>query len=303
MKKRRHHFVWQYYLKPWTVDGRIACWRNGQVFRTDPTNVAVEKDYYRLREISERDVATIQKMIHLFPSQLRDVHNTWLEMFTLPFELRRMLNATGQSDRAIEAALDRILANTEEEIHASIEEEAKSLLLALRNGNVDFFGTDEGFSRFMHFLSVQYLRTKNIGTKTAGKLDPRLLDADSTAGVLRHMLATNMTSYFLLRRSEYAMTVLHATVGTQFLTSDQPAINTFASRVPEGVEPEDLEFYYPITPACAVIVGRGGTDRRPSERQLEATDVNGYNRMMSLAAYEQLFAADEELLQRMARHR
>ena len=59
MKKRRHHFVWQYYLKAWTVAGRIACWRNGQVFRTDPTNVAVEKDFYRLRDISERDVATI----------------------------------------------------------------------------------------------------------------------------------------------------------------------------------------------------------------------------------------------------
>jgi len=107
MKKRRHHFVWQYYLKPWAVDGRIACWRNGQVFRTDPINVAVERDFYRLRDISERDVATIRQMIHLFPSQLRDVHNTWLEMFTLPFELRRMLNATGQSDRAIEEALDR----------------------------------------------------------------------------------------------------------------------------------------------------------------------------------------------------
>ncbi len=169
MKKRRHHFVWQYYLKPWTVDGRIACWRNGQVFRTDPTNVAVERDFYRLRDISERDVATIRQMIHLFPSQLRDVHNTWLEMFTLPFELRRILKATGQSDRAIEEALDTALANTEEEIHTIIEAEAQSLLLALRNGDVGFFATEDGFSRFMHFLSVQYLRTKNIRNRAAFK--------------------------------------------------------------------------------------------------------------------------------------
>jgi hypothetical protein len=303
MKKRRHHFVWQYYLKPWTVDGRIACSRNGQVFRTDPTNVAVERDFYRLRDISERDVATLRQMIHLFPSQLRDVHNTWLEMFTLPFELRRMLNATGQSDRAIEDALDTILANTEEEIHTTIEAEAQSLLLALRNGDVGFFGTEDGFSRFMHFLSLQYLRTKNISTKTAGKLDPRFLDADTTAGVLRHMFAANMTSYFLPRRFEYAMTLLHACIGTQFLTSDQPAINTYASKVPEGVEPEDLEFYYPLSPACAVIVGRGGRDARPPQRQLAANEVDGYNRLMSLAAYEQLFAADEELLRRMAAQR
>lgn len=303
MKKRRHHFVWQYYLKPWAVDGRIACWRNGQVFRTDPINVAVERDFYRLRDISERDVATIRQMIHLFPSQLRDVHNTWLEMFTLPFELRRMLNATGQSDRATEEALDTALANTEEDIQTIIEEEGKSLLLALRSGDLGFFGTEDGFSRFMHFLSMQYLRTKNISTKTAGKLDPRLLDADSTAGVLRHMFATNMTSYFLPRRSEYAVTLLHACIGTQFLTSDQPAINTYASKVPEGVEPEDLEFYYPITPTCAVIVGRDGMDGRRPERQLEANEVEDYNRLMSCAASEQLFAADEELLRRMAPRR
>jgi hypothetical protein len=133
------------------VEGRIACLRNGQVFAADPINVAVEKDFYRLRDISERDVATLRKMIQLFPSQLRDVHNTWLEIFTLPFELRRMLKATGQSDRAIEEALDTASADTEEEIHTIVEADPQSLLVALRNGDVGFFGSEDGFSRFMHF--------------------------------------------------------------------------------------------------------------------------------------------------------
>jgi hypothetical protein len=303
MKKRRHHFVWQYYLKPWTVNGRIACWRKGQVFWTDPVNVAVEKDFYRLRDISRRDIATIRQMIQLFPSQLRNVHNAWLEMFTLPFELERISKATGQSDRAFDEALDMVLSNTEEEIHALIEADAQSLLQSLRNGDVGFFGTEDGFSRFMHFLSLQYLRTKNISTKTAAGLDPRFLDADSTAGVLRHILAGNMTSYFLPRRSEYALTLLHAGIGTQFVTSDQPVLNTFGSKVPEGVEPEDLEFYYPITPACAVIVGRRGTAGRSFEWQLEANELDEYNRLMSLASSEQLFAASEELLWQVASRR
>lgn len=73
--------------------------------------------------------------------------------------------------------------------------------------------------------------------------------------------------------------------------------------MPDGVEPEDLEFYYPITPACAVIVGRGGRHARTPERQLDVNEVDGYNRLMSFAAHEQLFAADEELLRRMAAQR
>lgn len=303
MNKRRHHFVWQYYLKSWAVEGRIACWRNGQVFATDPTNVAVEKDFYRLRDISARDVATIRQMISRFPAELREVHDGWVEMFTLPFELRRMSAAIGQPDRALDEELDKALINMEEEIHTAIEADGTPFLRALRRGDSAFFRTEDGFSRFMHFLSVQYLRTKNVSARTAAQLDPRLLDAECTAGVLRHMFATNMGAYFLSRRSEYAMTVLHAGGGAQFMTSDQPVINTCAAKLPAGAEPEDLEFYYPVTPACAVLVGRGGTDGRPPERQLEANGVDGYNRLMALAAYEQLFAADEELLRRMAAQR
>jgi hypothetical protein len=180
MKKRRHHFVWQYYLKPWIVDGRIACWRNGQVFRTDLANVAVERDFYRLRDISERDVTTIRQMIdQLFPSQLRDIHTTWLQMFTLPSKLRRLHEATGQSSAEIDDALDTAVANMEEEIHCTVESDAEPLVEALRNGNAGFFATEDGFSRFMHYLSLQYLRTRNIANKTAAKLDPRFLDASA----------------------------------------------------------------------------------------------------------------------------
>jgi Protein of unknown function (DUF4238) len=168
----------------------------------------------------------------------------------------------------------------------------------LRNDDVGFFDTESGFSRFMHFLSVQYLRTKNMSIKTGAKLDPRLLDADATAGVLRHIFAANMTSYFLPRRSEYAITLLHACVGEQFLTSDQPALNTYAPQVADGVEPEDLEFHYPVTPTTAVLVGRGGS--RPLVRQLDPGSVDRYNQMVVQTAYEQLFAADETLLRRMA---
>lgn len=303
MKKRRHHFVWQHYLRSWTVEGRISCWRQGRVFTTDPTNVAVETDFYRLREISERDATTIRQMISLFPAELREVHNGWLAIFTLPFDLRRMYATTGQSDSTLEAELERAIVNMEEEIHAVIEGDGVPLLRALRRGDAAFFGTEEGFSQFMHFLSVQYLRTKNMSARIAAALDTHLIDADSTGGVLRHIFAANMGAYFLQRRAEYAMTVLRAAAGTQFLTADQPVINTCTATVPGGVEPEDLEFYYPVTPARAVLIGRLGKRERPPKRQLDAAEVDGYNRLMALAAHAQLFAADERLLERMAAQR
>jgi hypothetical protein len=110
-----------------------------------------------------------------------------------------------------------------------------------------------------------------------------------------------MISYFLVRRSEYVLTVLDAGVGAEFVTSDQPALNTYTSSVPAGIEPEDLEFFYPITPTRAVLVGRGG--ERAPKQQLSAESVDGYNQLMARAAEEQLFATNEALLLRIVRER
>ena len=63
MKKRRHHFVWQYYLDPWASEGRIACLQNGDVFRTNTVNVGVERDFYRLRQFTDFEVAFLRKFV------------------------------------------------------------------------------------------------------------------------------------------------------------------------------------------------------------------------------------------------
>lgn len=48
-KKRRHHYVWQYYLKAWAEDERIFAMRGDRVFGTGTTDVAVVKDFYRVK--------------------------------------------------------------------------------------------------------------------------------------------------------------------------------------------------------------------------------------------------------------
>jgi hypothetical protein len=58
--KRHHHHVWQNYLKPWTVGGAICCLQDGRIFSTGTRTVAVEKDFYRLHQLTREDVELIK---------------------------------------------------------------------------------------------------------------------------------------------------------------------------------------------------------------------------------------------------
>jgi hypothetical protein len=59
-RKRRQHHVWQHYLKSWTTDGRIWCLRDGNIFQTNTTKVAVERDFYKIPELTPEDIALIK---------------------------------------------------------------------------------------------------------------------------------------------------------------------------------------------------------------------------------------------------
>jgi len=64
IKKRKHHYVWKYYLKPWVSDDQVVCLRDHKVFKTSLENVANSRDFYRLKEMSEADIYFLKMHIH-----------------------------------------------------------------------------------------------------------------------------------------------------------------------------------------------------------------------------------------------
>jgi len=58
--KRRHHHVWQHYLKPWTAGGALYCLQDERIFPTGTRAIAVENDFYKLDRLTDRDVAWIK---------------------------------------------------------------------------------------------------------------------------------------------------------------------------------------------------------------------------------------------------
>ncbi len=90
MKKRHHHYVWKKYLEPWTTNRQIWCLTNGGIFRTNPKNIGQARDFYKLKELSDEDIAFIFKLaIAPGPPLLQELKNNWIKSFNSIFQIRR----------------------------------------------------------------------------------------------------------------------------------------------------------------------------------------------------------------------
>jgi hypothetical protein len=158
-KKRRQHHVWQRYLKSWTVGGQIYCRREGRIFQTGTTAVAVERDFYKLHKLNSGDINLIKWLV-IDPANplAKKNHGEFLALLTAPtlFE--------GRSPE-IDAMIDLYRTNALENYHTGIEESFLPLLDRLLEKDVSFYSTDEGCI-FLHFICTQHMRTKGIKVGT-----------------------------------------------------------------------------------------------------------------------------------------
>lgn len=98
MKKRKQHYVWEHYLKAWAVAGRVWCQRGETRFRPSTDNVANERDFYRLKEMSAFDLQVVEAMIDRMGEPLREGARGWIPNFRGFHEIKRQYEASGQKN-------------------------------------------------------------------------------------------------------------------------------------------------------------------------------------------------------------
>src|SRR4051812_21425524 len=122
MKIRRQHYVWKKYLEPWTSEGKVWCLRQngGDPFYTNPINVAVERDFYKLTDLTADDLTFIHEFVikQTNNANLRKLNERWVKMFDVIFKLdKRIRNSQGINPEIVNF-LDENLNNFEEKNHA-----------------------------------------------------------------------------------------------------------------------------------------------------------------------------------------
>jgi len=298
-KKRHHHYVWRHYLRPWSSNEKIACLRDGKIFESKLMGIGQKRDFYKLKELSSEELAFIKKLaIDTAPEHLQESHTNLVKRFNLVFQLRKYFRAEGINNQETHDLLDVVIHNLEEDFHTGIESTAIKYIKSILREDIDFYSTDEGCMDFIYFLSVQYMRTEKMREsvlETVGNI--KGINFDRIWNVLSHIFATNIGWVLYAERKVFKMILLKNETVKEFITGDQPVVNTYANIGVSKTPPDKFELYYPVSPRVGVLISEREEYNGVQSKLLSESDVVSYNNMIIKNSNSQVYATSKSVLE------
>ena len=301
MKKRGQHYVWKSYLDPWAESGQVYFLRDGRVYHTNTKNVAKQRDFYRLRDLTKNDIDILEESIQESPQHLHSLHHVLVSKCATIARLHAVADAVLPGDDEACQALEEAVINTEEDLHSQIEANAVPLIKSMRSGNIDFFSDDKAVVDFFYFIGVQSMRTKRNREAVLKRLAEANPSIDITRlwNMLSHILGMNIGWNLYAERCNYRLVLLENPSDTPLITGDQPIVNTYARE--DGTPPENLELYYPLSPQLAMLLSDKIDAFQGYQHVMVPTDAEKYNRLILTSSHEQVFSSSESYLKAIGR--
>ena len=274
VKKQKQHYVWRHYLSKWSFSDKIWCLRNNEIFPSGLMGVGNIRFFYKLNELTEEDIKLIRLLyIDKMNPMIQDLNRNWIEIFTAVQRLRVNAQSTGQFDK-IQKEIDVLTYNFEEDIHGTYEAIALPIFKKIYNKDLSFIDEDEYYN-FNTYLCEQYFRT-NARKEAHKRIQNNFpqIDAARIWNISAHMLATMLAFGIVREKQNLRYTLLENTTELEFITGDQPVINTYAK--PEALTPlsyEEFELYYPITPKLALLITHDQKFEHKSIYMISKVDV------------------------------
>ena len=292
LKKRRHHYVWRYYLRSWAKDEKIWCKRDTSVFHTNLVNVAQMRDFYKIYELTETEYEFLTGLTEYKSHELqKELNKFWVDIAARVTRVRKTGKKLGINTPEFHGDIDTYLTNSGEEIQTKIEEIGLQFLQCMNARDLSFYLDEHKCVDFMLFISVQYVRTNTIKSNLlAREALPKSIDFDAVWAIAQYILATNMSLSLYMDRREYQLVLIENRTDVPFITTDQPLINLRDTHSSKTDEVKELEIYYPLSPTLAMLLSQA-----PSvSLQPNTTEVVKLNSLMVEKANQQIFGPSEE---------
>ena len=267
----------------------MYCLIDGKLCHPNTKNVAVERHFYKLHRLNDRDIACLKLLIiDTGPSHAKSLHEKFLRLLLAPRafieQYRHMLNNVEE----IEALVETHEINVLEDYHASIENSFAKMLEAIRNGDISFYHDQAECILFARYMATQYMRTKGIKVRTIEMFQRNMgIDVSRIWDIASLMQAVNIGCSLFLGRKRQQLVLLRNDTDVECVTSDQPVINLHGGNRPKA--PTKLSLYYPIGPRDALIWGEVDEEVPYSTDTLTAAQVSEFNRRMNADSHSQVF--------------
>ncbi len=298
-KKIRQHYVFQFYLKSWTTNDKIFSLLNNKIIETKTDKIGLMKNFYKLNEMSKEDF----KFIDLFffkdvnPITAK-INKDWAPLLNAIFEYKNILKNSGNLKKDDEFQIDIFITNLFENFHANIENAAIPCLKSLLEKNFNFLNNDVDLANFLFFISIQYFRTKRMKEIITNiSLDYGFKNFKNIWNVCSIIFATNIGASLFIVKDKLKFTLL-TTNNLEFITGDQPIINTFGDyKTAKKLNDKELQLYYPLSPNISLLISLNRENEKFIFEEISDLQVHCYNALICKASYEQLYSNKYELLE------
>lgn len=275
---KHQHYVWQYYLKSWTVDKKLFCYITNErkLIKSGTNSIAGERFFYKSVRLTEEDKKYISLLIDKTPHEsLREIHRDTLRMFQLTFDIRdrlRSVNFSNDGRIEIEKILTDMEKNLGERFHGRIEQDMIPILNQLKAGNDSFYSDQNQSMNFLNFISHQLFRTPAL-RKIAKTIKSPIanLDPSRTWLVESYIFSVNVATGLIGARNDYMIIFLNNDTSVPFITADQPVVNL------KTMHDKDLKLYYPISPTKSVLLTKNDGEYISKHLNVTSISVEYYN--------------------------
>ena len=282
--KKRQHYVWKNYLKPWALNNKIWCKRKGKIFNTSSDNIGSECYFYLTKPLNytEQDF-----LVNLIKNQFPQENH-----YLIFQELVLYCCFSDSSD-------DFTSKNALENYYSDLEGKAVPVFNFLYKKDCSFLSDHDIKVFFLHFIALQYNRTKcmqerqkkaiqNIIEQTPQELVGKI-DLENIFKALSFAHFNNAIANWLYSKAK----MYFLETNNEFIASDQPIINIHSGGIGDYDQVKEIELYYPVTPHLALFF----TEKKFNNQKLDEIKTLQYNKSLFEKSYEQVYAFSERTLE------
>ena len=290
------HHVWRYYLESWSCSkNQVNCLRNEDLFLTNPRNIMVERDFYKLIPFTKEDIEFFEywlkeKCEPRMRALNQSTFNDFMKIANGNEIVQNMKNATDEEKTYVLSSV----IESEEKLHQGIENSALSVIKELRLERLGFLNNQESAISFFNFIAHQYFRTKRMREQIGEILST--LSPGYDFGRLRHVFcycfANNFGGSLFVDRRRLDIVFLKNR-SNELITGDQPIVNLDHKEI---MEHDDVALYYPLCPNLAILVSFKKIHGRSMEVPNEVLEQ--LNEAIAFSANQFLVGASKMLLKK-----
>lgn len=287
---KNQHYVWRRYLKPWTIKEKgkqiyTYLIDNNEIGKTSLMNVAQERFFYEIQDLSDMELIAARKYVKAFPSFTRPYADTFL----LSYEVVSK-GVMSDSDKLVFAKNSFEKTLTSIERHGTNLLNCKSLKELTEISNLD---------QCIFYLCIQYCRTKKMRMNGINGLVERPLASqlfDKLFPLTTILFGTTLAHNIFVGNFNTKYIFIKNETSSPFITSDQPAINLLSDDLDEEGYVKSFELYYPTSPSTAIMITFRPEIEKFSEIIADEAYVKYLNTKICENAQSFIFADKEDYL-------